>query len=136
MNFFINSKSYEWSSKFWRRLIINHLKLISEKSIKKSDDILGKEYFTFTHFNEALIRDACKVIENDYSDVKINLFKKQENFSYEESVNHNILIFLIYEIVKKKDIFKKFVEVKNKFKLFSNQKPSVLINDLDISKMI
>ena len=134
LNFFINSKSYEWSSKFWRRLIINHLKLISEKSIKKSEDILGKEYFTFTHFNEALIKDACKVIENDYSDVKINLFKKQENFSYEESVNHNILIFLLYENIKKKDVFKKFVEIKKKFKLLSNQKPSLMINDLNISQ--
>ena len=34
-NHFLNSQSYEWSSNFWRRLVINHLKLITSKNLIK-----------------------------------------------------------------------------------------------------
>ena len=78
---FVKSESYNWSSKFWRRLIINHLKVISSKSFQNSQDDLGKEYFTFTYFNESIIKEACKSIENNTVDLKINIFKKQKNFS-------------------------------------------------------
>ena len=51
---------------FWRRLTINHLKVISLKSFQQSQDDLGKEYFTFTSFNESVIGNACKFIEKKY----------------------------------------------------------------------
>ena len=101
-NHFLNSQSYEWSSNFWRRLVINHLKLITSKNLDESDTIIGKEFFTFTYFNDSLIRDACKFIENNEINLKVNIFKKQKNFSYEESINHNILLYLLYEIVRNK----------------------------------
>ena len=134
LEYFINSESYEWSSKFWRRLVINHLKLISEKKFENSQDILGKEYFTFTHFNEDLIKDACKLVEKKSINLKVNIFKKQKDFSYEESINHNLLILLLYENIKDKDVFKKFVKIKNKRKLSIPEKPSLMINDNNLSQ--
>jgi putative sugar O-methyltransferase len=134
LNFFVNSESYNWSSKFWRRLVINHLKLISEKSFKNSEDILGKEYFTFTHFNDALIKDACKIVENNMINLKVNIFKKQKNFSYEESINHNILIFLLYENIKDRDVFKKFEKIQKLRKDFHQEKPSININQNNLSQ--
>tara|TARA_B100000963_G_C22546048_1_gene634483 strand:- start:131 stop:1249 length:1119 start_codon:yes stop_codon:yes gene_type:complete len=131
---FINSKSYDWSSKFWRRLIINHLQLISNRNFTNSEDILGKEYFTFTHFNESLIKDACKKIEKNNIDLKINLFKKQKNFSYEESINHNIIILLLYENIKNREIFNRYERIENRKKKSSQKKPNLLINEMEFSQ--
>ena len=57
---------------FWRRLTINHLKVISTKKFHNSQDDLGKEYFTFTYFNDSIIKEACKLIENNKVDLKTN----------------------------------------------------------------
>ena len=131
---FINSKSYDWSSKFWRRLVINHLKLISEKNLKDSADILGKEYFTFTHFNESLIKNACENVKDNKINLNINIFKKQKNFSHEESINHNILIFLLYENIKKKEVFKQFNKIQERKKKSDQIKPSLNINEHSLSQ--
>ena len=99
------------SSKFWRRLTINHLKVISLKSFQQSQDDLGKEYFTFTSFNESVIGNACKFIEKNTVDLKINIFKKHKNFTYEESINHNIILYLLYENIKNRPVFKNFEKI-------------------------
>ncbi len=114
--------------------MINHLKLISKKSLKNSEDIIGKEYFTFTNLPESLIQDACKKVQKNNIDLKTNLFKKQKNYSYEESINHNILIFLLYENIKNKKVFKKFKKIQYILKKNNKHKPSLLINRLNLSQ--
>tara|TARA_A100001015_G_C14960463_1_gene700631 strand:+ start:51 stop:1169 length:1119 start_codon:yes stop_codon:yes gene_type:complete len=134
LDLFIKSRSYEWSSKFWRRLVINHLKVISSKSFQKSQDDLGKEYFTFTQFNDYVIKDACQLIEKNTVDLKVNIFKKQKNFSYEESINHNIILYLLYENIKDKLVFKDFKKIILRKKNLDQDKPSLNINNEDISQ--
>ncbi len=131
---FLNSKSYEWSSKFWRRLTINHLKVISLKSFQQSQDDLGKEYFTFTSFNESVIGNACKFIEKNTVDLKINIFKKHKNFTYEESINHNIILYLLYENIKNRPVFKNFEKIIHRKKNFNQDKPTLRINNIEISQ--
>lgn len=77
MNSFVNSQSYEWSSKFWRHLTMNHLKIISGKDSKNFENIIAQEYFTFTYLNEFIIKDACEKIEEKKLHLKTDLFKKQ-----------------------------------------------------------
>ena len=134
LDLFIKSNSYEWSSKFWRRLVINHLKVISLKSFQKSQDDLGKEYFTFTHFNESIVKNACQLIEKNTVDLKVNIFKKQKNFSYEESINHNVLLYLLYENIKNKAVFKNFEKISPKKKNLIQDKPTLNINNEEISQ--
>ena len=134
LDLFINSNSYEWSSKFWRRLAINHLKVISLKSFKNSQDDLSKEYFTFTNFNESIVKNACQLIEKNTVDLKINIFKKQKNYSYEESINHNVVLYLLYENIKNRSVFKKFEKVLLRKKNFFQDKPTLNINNEEISQ--
>ena len=131
---FLNSKSYEWSSKFWRRLTINHLKVISLKSFQQSQDDLGKEYFTFTYFNDSTIKDACQSIENNMIDLKTNIFKKQKNFNHEESINHNIILYILYENIKNKDVFKNFEKINRIKKNYDQKKPSLKFDNNLISQ--
>jgi putative sugar O-methyltransferase len=131
---FVNSKSYEWSSKFWRRLVINHLKVISFKSFQNSQDDLGKEYFTFTNFNDEVVRNACQLIEKNTVDLKVNIFKKHKNFSHEESINHNVLLYLLYENIKNKPVFKQFEKILIRKKNFFQEKPTLRVNNDEISQ--
>ena len=131
---FIESKSYNWSSKYWKKMMIDHLKIISSYTFEKSEDILARNYFTFTYFNNSLIENACKNIQNNDIDVKLNLFKKHKNFSFEESLNHNILLFLIYENIKNRNVFRYFKDIKiKKFNLIGN-KPTIKIGEDEISQ--
>ena len=134
LDLFIKSNSYEWSSKFWRRLAINHLKVISLKSFQKSQDDLGKEYFTFTRFNDSVIKNACQLIEKNSIDLKINIFKKQKNFTYEESINHNIVLYLLYENIKDRPVFKNFEKIMIRKKNLFQDKPTLKINNEEISQ--
>jgi len=131
---FVKSESYKWSSKFWRRLTINHLKIISKKKFHNSQDDLGKEYFTFTYFNDSIIKEACKSIENNMVDLKTNIFKKQKNFSYEESINHNIILYMLYENIKNKSVFKNFELLKKMKQNYDQKKPSLKIDKNNISQ--
>ncbi len=131
---FIKSESYYWSSKFWRRLTINHLKVISSKSFENSQDDLGREYFTFTHFNDFTIKDACRSIENNMVDLKTNIFKKQKNFNYEESLNHNMILYMLYENIKKKNVFKNFEKINIVKKNYDQKKPYLKIDNYIVSQ--
>ncbi len=134
IDYFIKSESYNWSSKFWRRLTINHLEVISSKNFQNSQDDLGKEYFTFTHFNDIIIREACQAIEKNTINLKTNLFKKQKNFSYEESIYHNIILYMLYENIKNKSVFKNFEIIKKVKENYDQKKPSLIIDGNVISQ--
>jgi len=123
-NLYLNSESYKWSSKFWRHLTINHLKLISSGQ-KNYENVISQEYFTFTYFDELLINDAWENISNNNIQVNIDLFKKQNAFSLSQSANHNLILLLLYENIKSREVFKYFDKIiKDKI----NSKPFLTIN--------
>ena len=64
--------------------------------------------------------------------MKVNIFKKQKNFSYEESINHNILLYLLYEIVRNKNKFNYFDELVKKNK--SKNIPALKIDNKIVSQ--
>ena len=102
-------------------MTINHLKVISLKaSNKNNQDDLGKEYFTFTSFNESVIGNACKFIEKNTVDLKINIFKKNIKILHnEKSINHNIILYLLYENIKNRPVFKNFEKIIHRKKILT-----------------
>ena len=134
MNSFVNSQSYEWSSKFWRHLTMNHLKIISGKDYKNFENIIAQEYFTFTYLNELIIKDACEKIEEKKLNLKTDLFKKQEGYTFVESINHNIIILLLYENIREKKVFKYFKQIHERKKNNKIDKPFLSIDNYDITQ--
>ena len=107
MNCFLLSESYNWTSKFWRHLIIKHLKFLSDKSASNNyQNTISQEYAGFTYINEALIKESCEKIKENKIELNINLFKKHDEFSITESINYNLLVLILYENIKSKDVFK------------------------------
>ena len=131
---FVESNSYNWSSKFWRRLAINHLKVISQKNFDSSLDVLSREYFTYINLRNDMIDEACQTIENKNIDLKINLFKKQNNFSYEDSLKHNIILYLLYENIKDRDVYKNINKLEQINKRLQYDKPSLNVNGTNVSQ--
>jgi len=134
LNFFIKSESYEWSSKYWRKMVIDQLNLISIKGLDKSKEILGRNYFLWTYLNDSLVINACKLIQKNQINFNVDLFKKHKNFSYEESINHNIILLLLYENIKNKPFFKNLDEILNKQENFYKDKPSLNLEGRKISQ--
>ena len=105
----VYTKNY--SSSNVELLIMTDMSKFDENNIeenKNSEWIISKEYFNFTYFNEPLIKDACKEIGEKKLNLNVNLFKKQNNFSWTQSLNHNLNLLLLYENIKSKEVFKHF----------------------------
>ena len=128
---YINSPSYNWSSKFWRHIIMLHLNLISSGKYKNYENIMSRSYFTWTELDENLIKIASEKITNIKFDLKVNLFKKQSNLNWTESINHNLILLLLYENLKTKKVFKLLSKIKKNLNIVEH---SLNIDGLDVTQ--
>ena len=133
-NLFLKSESYEWSSKFWRKMVIDQLRLISSKGLKDTKEILDRNYFIWTHVNNDQIENAIKLIEKKKINLNVNIFEKYKNYSYEESLNHNVILLLLYENLRKKPVFKNLEKICKRNENFFKDKPSLLLESLKVSQ--
>ena len=74
------------------------------------------------------------LLKKNTVDLKINIFKKHKNFTYEESINHNIILYLLYENIKNRPVFKNFEKIIHRKKNFNQDKPTLRINNIEISQ--
>ena len=110
-NLYLNSESYKWSAKHWRNNIINHLSLMSNSTNKNSGWIISKEYFYIDHFDDSIIDGLCREVQNKKINLNVNLYKKQNNLSLTQSIHYNLVLLLLYESIKSRDVFKYFLSV-------------------------
>ena len=110
---YLNSPSYKCSSKFWRHLIMLDLSLIASGKYKNYENIISRHYFTSTDFDENSLKNLCNNnIELKKISSNINLFKKQDNLNWIQSINHNLILLLLYENIKLKKVFKYLNKIK------------------------
>ena len=112
-NLFINSESYAWTSKFWRHCLINHYKHIANvpKDVDPLDAILRIDYSGFTFLDEYSVGENLKF---DYGKIKteIDFFKKHKNLTNLQSLQYNIVLYMLYEYSKKREIFKHYNKIR------------------------
>ena len=130
-NLYINSPSYEWSSKFWRHVSMLHLDLIASGKYKDYENIMSRLYFTWTEIDNDLVKNSCEKVQNNKINLNINLFKKQSNLDWAPSINHNLILLLLYECIKTKKVFKHLNKIKKDNAFAEN---SLNINGLEISQ--
>ena len=130
-NLYLNSASYNWSSKFWRHVIILHLNLIASGKYKNYENIMARFYFTWTEIDENLIKSSCQEIQHNKINLKVNLFKKQDNLNWTGSINHNLILLLLYENIKSKKVFKYLSKIKKNDSMVEN---SLNIDGLEITQ--
>jgi len=130
-NLYLNSPSYNWSSKFWHHVIMLHLDLIASGKYKNYETIMAKHYFTWTEINEDLIKNSCQEVQNNKIDLKVNLFKKQDNLNWSDSINHNLILLLLYENIKSRKVYKYLNKIKKNHSMIEN---SLNIDGLEITQ--
>ena len=130
-NLYLNSESYNWSSKFWSHVTMLHLNLIASGKYKNYENIMARHYFTWTEFDEDLIKDSCKAIQHSKINLDVNLFKKQDNLNFTGSINHNLILLLLYENIKLKKVSKHLNKLKKNNSVVEN---SLNIDGLEITQ--
>ena len=123
---FIESESYRWTSKFWRHLIINHYNHIIATS--KSGDPLSAiraDYSGFSFMDDYSIDKSCEKI-NGQIKLNINLFKKHPELSVTQSIYYNMVLLILYENIKSKNIFENYDKIEKKIYLKYN--PQLLVD--------
>jgi len=130
-NLFLNSASYKWSSKFWNHVIMLHLNSMASGKYKNYENIMAKHYFTWTEIEEDLIKDSCQEAQHNKINLRVNLFKKQDNLNWTGSINHNLILLLLYENIKSKKVFKYLNKIKNNDSMVEH---SLNIDDLEITQ--
>ena len=78
-------------------MIILHLNLIASRKYENYENIMARRYFTWTEIDENLIKSSCQQIQHNKIYLKVNLFKKQHNLNWTGSINHNLILLLLYE---------------------------------------
>ena len=103
VNYYVSSKSFEFSSRFWNILNIKHLNQIRQFGIENFASTVAMNYFTAITYDDEKIQNILNYINNakiDPSEYSNELFKRQINIDFTHSVNHNIILNLLYVYIK------------------------------------
>jgi len=96
---FLNGQDFGLTSRYWLHLMLKNYKMLSTDGFENYATTISRNYFTWTDFNQAQISNLVSFpIETNSTS---QIFKKHAGFSHEESIKHNILIFMLYEAIKK-----------------------------------
>ena len=133
-NVFINSKSYKLVSNYWHILNISDYKSLYMSGMKKYGSTIARNYYTFTRiyhdewYNETINNLKDNPFKIDSSEV----FKKQDGFSLEESINYNYLCYLLFYTLKKTDNFQDLNKLRDKAYLEFND-PFIKIENFNVT---
>ena len=103
VNYYVSSKSFEFSSRFWNILNIKHINQIRQFGIENFASSVAINYFTFITYDDEKIQNILNYISNakiDPSEYSNELFKRQINLGFSHSVNHNIILNLLHAYIK------------------------------------
>lgn len=132
IDFFIQSKSYELMSNYWNYLNIENLKQIKEQNIENYSTTVARNYYTFVGVSDEQIEQSILNVQNTFISEKVNLYKKQINMSYTDSMKYNNLTYLLYLNLKKLELLDKLNYLSDEGYLTYND-PFLEINGHNIS---
>jgi putative sugar O-methyltransferase len=132
-NLFVKSDSYKLTSKYWRHLIINHFRRMSQEK-KVEDDLIvisRLDYSGFTFLDENSIKSSCEKIKKE-SMININLFQKHSHLNLSKSISYNLVLLILYENIKSKEIFTHYEKINKDF--YKEHCPEITINNKNFTQ--
>ena len=133
IDFFIKSKSYEYMSNFWNHLTIQNLKQIQEAKVKNYSTTIARNYYTWIEVGDKEVQQSILNLQDIFISEKVNLYKKQINLSYIESMKYNSLTFMLYHNLKNFNLLDKLNYLSDEGYLTYND-PFLVINGHNISQ--
>lgn len=132
IDFFIKSRSYELMSNYWNHLNIKNLKQIKKKNIENYSTTIARNYYTFIDVSDKQIEQSILNVQNILISENVNIYKKQINMSYTDSMKYNNLTYLLYLNLKKLDLLDKLNYLSDEGYLTYND-PFLEINEHNVS---
>lgn len=102
---FVKSQSYKLVSNYWQSLNIKNYESILINGLDNYAHNIFTNYHTFLYFDNSLIDKSIENLNGVILDYKIDIFKKHENLNYEQSLNYNLVLLILYENLKKTSSF-------------------------------
>ena len=103
---FIISDSFKNVSNYWHIINIKNYKQLMKTGIDSYSVNIALSYFTFVYFDDKLIENTFKNVENVKINYELDLFKKHQLLNYDQSYKYNLLLILLYENLKKLEEYK------------------------------
>ena len=130
---FIISKSYKLVSRYWHILSIKNYESLIAHGIKRYGTTIATNYFTFLNLRDEWVDKAHANIKNiDSLNLNAQIFKKQNNLNYQESITYNYLCLLLYYNLKLTNSFKYLKKLKDVAYLGFDD-PSIKIDEFNIT---
>ena len=132
VNYYISSKSFEFSSRFWNILNIAHLNQIKQFGIENFASTVAMHYFTTIAYDDKKIQNILNYIVNtniNPSEYSNELFKRQINIDFTHSVNHNIILNLLYTYIKHNN-YNHYIKRLEKNNFLIDKVPNIKIDNL------
>jgi hypothetical protein len=132
-NIFVDSESYNLTSKFWRHMISYHYKhlITCPKDEDPLTDILRLDYSGFSYLDGFTINKSTVNTKNNIK-VDGNLLKKHKGLTISESLQYNLVLLILYEQIKSKKIFQKY-ELINK-EVYEKYTPCINLDNKILSQ--
>lgn len=133
---YVNSKSYNFSSKFWNILNIKHINQIKELGIENFATTVAMSYFTFVTYDDKKIEKLINYLKSNEINSNVysfDIYKKQINIDITHSINHNILLNLLYAYAKHTKLVR-YLPVLEKNNFLIDKVPNIKINNCLITQ--
>jgi putative sugar O-methyltransferase len=128
---FLNSDSKKMISGWWSYNNIKDIKSLTQKGIQNYGEIF-LHYYTWYDWVDEEISGLLNNLKNDYIEEKVNIFKKHNGLSHNQSFRLNFLILSLYIYLKKRKEFS-FLENLQDASFCENGHSYITIDDKNIS---
>lgn len=133
IDFFIQSKSYKLMSNYWNYLNIKNISQIKDKNLDNYSTTIARNYYTWTEVSNDEVEQAILNVQKILVSEKVNLYKKQTNMSFIDSMKYNNLTFLLYLNLKKLNLLDKLNFLSDEGYLSYND-PFIEVNGVNITQ--
>ena len=136
VDYYISSESYKFSSRFWNIINIRHINQINEFGIENFATTIAMSYFTSIVYKDEQVKNILdylaekKISSSNYSN---QIFKQQLNLDFSHSVNHNIILNLLYAYLKDKKIYT-YLKLLEKNNFLIDKMPNIEIENQKITQ--
>ena len=131
INKFIASKSSSFISGWWEYNNIKDIKKLYQLGIENYGKIFF-HYYTWHDWSEEEIKNTLDILNSELITEKINIFKLHNGLTRNESFKSNMLMLLLYKILKQTDEYN-LLEKMEDSSFCSNGHPFINVNDKKIS---
>jgi putative sugar O-methyltransferase len=131
---YVHSESYNYTSRYWSTRNVKHLNLLIDSQKKNELNYeISSDYFTWLDITNSRVQTLVKELDNEEFDEKFTLAKQQKFLTPYESIQHNILLIMLYKFLAKIDN-KNYLNMLREKNSFIKNNPFIEINNFKISQ--